>query len=443
MDSLVSDEIYEIIQSAKQHESVGRYDDAAKILSEYWKNLNERPDTSELNKAEQAEILLRCGSLAGFIGGCNQKKDAQELAQTLLVEASKIFLLLPDYEKLAECETYSALTYWRMGQLDEARSWIKSAFKHELDKKCEVRLHTHVVDGIILFEQGKYAELVDKCKMLEPLFRKSQFYILQGDFNNNYAYGLMELGYKNEALGRFDLAKQFYTKTKHYLYLALLENNLAVFFKREKIYTEAHKAAKSAREAFKKLGDKTREGYSIDTQAQIYMAEGKYEEALKSANEAIGILKRGENYSYLVNSMETKSHIQLYLKDYAESVKTTVEAIKIVSLFSKKTDKRISTIEEKISSNFQKHWKPEELAEIVNLSKSRFEKLFKQELKVSPMQFIKHLRLEKAKELLKITLLTVKEIGFAVGINDQSGFVRDFKKKYGLTPTEYRKSFNS
>jgi transcriptional regulator GlxA family with amidase domain len=106
-------------------------------------------------------------------------------------------------------------------------------------------------------------------------------------------------------------------------------------------------------------------------------------------------------------------------------------------------DKRISDIIKAVTSNFQKSWKIEELAEIVNLSKSRFEELFKQETQLSPIQFVRHLRFEKAKELLETTHLTVKEIGFAVGINDQSGFVRDFKKKYGTSPTEYRKSFES
>jgi AraC-like DNA-binding protein len=443
MFSRISDEINEIIQIAKQQESIGRYDDAAKILAKYWKNTSQRPDVSELNREEEAEILLRCGSLARHIGICQQKKDVQKLAKTLLSEALDIFSICGDFEKVAECSICLALVYLRLGQLDEARSWINNAFKYELDKNREVYFYVYNVEGMLLFEEGKYTELVNKCKVLEPLFRGSSFYVLQGDFNNQYAYGLMKLGDKEEAIKRFTLAKYFYTKTKHYLYLALLENNLAIFYKGKGLYAEAHDFAESARENFNKLGDKTREGYSIDTQAQIYLAEGNYEEALKCAEQAIGILKRGENYSYLVYSMETKSHIQLYLKDYAESVKTIVEAIKIVSLFSKKTDKRISIIEEKISSNFQKRWKMEELAEIVNLSKSRFEKLFKQELKISPMQFIKHLRLEKAKELLKTTLLTVKEIGFAVGINDQSGFVRDFKKKYGLTPTEYRKSFKS
>jgi tetratricopeptide (TPR) repeat protein len=337
MDSLISSEIYEIIQNAKQHESVGRYDEAAKILSKYWKNTNESPDVSELNKAEQAEILLRCGSLAGYIGSCNQKKDAQELAQTLILEANELFYMSVKFEKRAECETYLALTYLRTGKLDVARNWISSAFKYDIDKTCEVRLYTHVLDGMILFREGKYTELVDKCKILEPLFRQSQFYILQGDFNNNYAYGLMELGYKNEALGRFDLAKQFYTKTKHYLYLALLENNLAVFFKREKIYTEAHKSAKSAREAFKKLGDKTREGYSIDTQAQIYLAEGNYKEALKCANEAVKMLSDGENYCYLANSMQTKSHIEFYLKDYLQSMETMIASVNIASIHISQT----------------------------------------------------------------------------------------------------------
>jgi AraC-like DNA-binding protein len=443
MVSQISEEIKELVANAKSLGCVGRYEEAAEVLSVYWKNTNKRPDVSALNKVEQGEILLRCGSLASYIGNCKQKKDAQELAQNLLFEARNLLWSLLDNEKRAECQTYLALTYMRTGKLDEARSLINSAFEIQIDEKCEVHLFSHVVDGMILLRERKYQDLVNKCKALETLFRKSSFLVLQGDFNNNYACALVKVGDRNGALSRFDLAKRFYDQTNHHLFLALVDNNLAIFFKNEQVYDEAHRAAKSARTNFKKLGDKTREGYSIDTRAQIYLAEGKLEEALKCVNEAIGILKRGENYSYLVNSMETKSHIQLYLKDYAESVKTTVEAIKIINLFSKKTDKRISIIEEKISSNFQKRWKMEELAEIVNLSKSRFEKLFKQELKISPMQFIKHLRLEKAKELLKTTLLTVKEIGFAVGINDQSGFVRDFKKKYGLTPTEYRKSFKS
>jgi tetratricopeptide (TPR) repeat protein len=260
--------------------------------------------------------------------------------------------LFGNFEKLAECETYLALTYLRTGSFDEAKSWINSSFSYEIDKKCEVRLYTHILDGMILFREGKYIELVNKCKLLEPLFRNSGFLILQGDFNNNYAYGLMKLDKKNEALTRFELAKQFYKRTKHYLYLALLENNLAIFFQKEGYYIEAHKHAKAAREAFKKLGDKTREGYSIDTQAQIYLAEGNYKEALKCANEAIAILQKGENYCYLVNSMETKSRIELELKDYKNYAITIIACTNIASIHisQRQADKFIDALADLLSS---------------------------------------------------------------------------------------------
>jgi tetratricopeptide (TPR) repeat protein len=332
MFSQISDEIQEIIQNARQNESVGRYDDAAKILSKYWKNTNERPEVSGLNREEEAEILLRCGSLARHIGICHQKKDVQKLAKKLLSEAKDIFSICGDVEKVAECVICLAHAYLRLGQFDEARSWINHAFKYQLDKNWEVYFYVFVVEGMLLFEEENFVELVNKCKRLEPLFRKSPFYVLQGDFNSNYGYGLMKLGDYGEAMKRFTLAKHFYKETKHYLYLALLENNLAVFFQSQKHFDEAHKLAKSARENFKKLGDKTREGYSIDTQAQIYMSQGKYDEALKCANEAIEMLEKGENYCYLANSMQTKSHIQLCLKDYVAAQETMIASVNIASI---------------------------------------------------------------------------------------------------------------
>jgi tetratricopeptide (TPR) repeat protein len=352
MFSRMSDEINEIIQDAKQHESIGRYNDAAKILVKYWKNTNERPDILGLNEIEQAEILFRCGSLAGYSGSCKQKKDAQELARTLIEEAMHIFLLNLDFERVAECVTHIAAAYQRMGQLDEARSLINSALNYDIDKNSETRLHTHVVEGVILIEEGRYAELVSKCLSLETLFQRSGFLILQGDFNNNYAYGLMKTGDKERAIGRFKLARYFYTQTKHYLYLALLENNLAIFYKGEELYAEARGFAESARENFKKLGDKTREGYSIDTQAQIYLAEGKFTEALKCANEAVMILQKGENYCYLVNSMETKSRIELELKDYTNYAKTIIACTNTASihLSQRQADKFIDSLADLLSN---------------------------------------------------------------------------------------------
>lgn len=80
----------------------------------------------------------------------------------------------------------------------------------------------------------------------------------------------------------------------------------------------------------------------------------------------------------------------------------------------------------------------EALARAVNLSPSRLHNVFKSETGLSPARYLKKLRLERAKELLEESFFSVKEIRVRVGIGDESHFVRDFKKAYGLTPTEYR-----
>lgn len=46
--------------------------------------------------------------------------------------------------------------------------------------------------------------------------------------------------------------------------------------------------------------------------------------------------------------------------------------------------------------------------------------------------------MERARYLLETSFLSVKEITHNVGLNDESHFVRDFKKVYGVPPTLYR-----
>ncbi len=329
--SQISEKIHEIAENVKQMESIGRYEEAISFLSPFWTNLNEFPHISDLNAQEQAEIYLRCGSLVGYIGSCKQTKSSQELAKNLLIEARELFLVFEMPEKISECETHLASTYLRMGETEEARIWLNSAFSQTVDETSEIRLYTHIIDGLITLAEKQYAELVEKSRKTEKYFQASANYVLQGSFNNNYAIGLMRLKKIDKAIERFDLAKFFYNKTTHYLYLALLENNLAIFLQNEERYAVAHKSAISARENFKKLGDKTREGYSIDTRSQIFVAEGKYVEALECSNEAVKMLSDGENYCYLANSMQTKSHIEFYLKDYENSLKSMIASVNIAS----------------------------------------------------------------------------------------------------------------
>jgi AraC-like DNA-binding protein len=78
------------------------------------------------------------------------------------------------------------------------------------------------------------------------------------------------------------------------------------------------------------------------------------------------------------------------------------------------------------------------LARSLRLSASGLRAIFRRETGLSPAQYQKQRRLEVARGLLCTKLMTVKEVADAVGIGDTSHFVRDFAKKFGLSPTRYR-----
>lgn len=80
----------------------------------------------------------------------------------------------------------------------------------------------------------------------------------------------------------------------------------------------------------------------------------------------------------------------------------------------------------------------EALARSVDLSSSRLRHLFKDETGFTPAQYLKRLRFERARELIDGSFLRLKEVLPQVGISDESHFVRDFKKKHGLSPIKYR-----
>ena len=103
-------------------------------------------------------------------------------------------------------------------------------------------------------------------------------------------------------------------------------------------------------------------------------------------------------------------------------------------------DPRVEKVVTRMKEEFHRDPSLSEMAQVVNLSPSRLRYLFKRETGVAPGHYLKAFRLEQAKELLETTFLSVKEITRSIGINDQSHFIREFKKSYGFTPAQYRMS---
>lgn len=101
-------------------------------------------------------------------------------------------------------------------------------------------------------------------------------------------------------------------------------------------------------------------------------------------------------------------------------------------------DFRVQRVIALMEGNLHRMPGPDEIARTVNLSVPRLRALFKAETGESLARYQKAMRMRKAVRLLEETFLNVKEITQRVGILDESHFVRDFKRIYGLSPTKYR-----
>ena len=88
--------------------------------------------------------------------------------------------------------------------------------------------------------------------------------------------------------------------------------------------------------------------------------------------------------------------------------------------------------------NYQRELTVEEVADVCKLNRSYFSKLFKESMGCPPQEFLIRLRLSKAAEQMKSGKAPIGEIVAACGYPNQLHFSRAFKKRYGVSPREWR-----
>lgn len=93
-----------------------------------------------------------------------------------------------------------------------------------------------------------------------------------------------------------------------------------------------------------------------------------------------------------------------------------------------------------IKENLAEKLTLEDAAEHVSLSKSYFCRILKDELGYTFTEYVNHLRVERAKLYLRDSTMSIADIAYAVGFDDQSYFTRIFKKLTNVSPGQYRKS---
>ncbi len=100
------------------------------------------------------------------------------------------------------------------------------------------------------------------------------------------------------------------------------------------------------------------------------------------------------------------------------------------------TNKKLGQVLDLIESNLAEDLSLKILANVVGLSEYHFLRMFKQSTGYTPHQYVINQRIERAKELLKKTDMSITEIAYLLGFSTPAHFTHHFRRKTGVTPSE-------
>jgi tetratricopeptide (TPR) repeat protein len=304
--------VSELCERAKQLEEAGKFEEARVALGEFWQRVGDRPKLEGLMEPVRAELLLRVGTLSGWIGSVRQIPGAQEIAKDLISESAAIFEKLGLIEKVAEARVDLGICYWREGALDEARITFDDGLQKLGDLDSEQRLRALLNKAIVEQVSFRPKEALRLLSESESLFLKSNNHALRGKFHNELATVLKNVGlaerredYIDRALMQYTAASLDLESTGHESFRASVENNLGLLFCQLKRFEDAHEHLNRALSVASRLNDKGLRAQFEDTRARTFIAQGRFEQAAKVARAAVKGLKEGDQQSHLAAALTT------------------------------------------------------------------------------------------------------------------------------------------
>jgi AraC-like DNA-binding protein len=111
--------------------------------------------------------------------------------------------------------------------------------------------------------------------------------------------------------------------------------------------------------------------------------------------------------------------------------------------YNEKESKRLCSVFDWITSNFEKDIKLAEAAQIAQMNENAFSRFFSLRTRKTFSGFVQELRLQKAAKLLVENDMTITEVCYECGYNNVSNFNRQFLNHYQMNPMKYKKMFLS
>lgn len=324
---------------AKELEESGDYEAARSAMGELWQRVGERPQLDGLDRRTAAEVLLRAGSLTGWIGSLRQLAGSQETAKNLISESLTIFETVPDSEKAAEAQTDLAYCYWREGALDEARIMLRAALERLADANNELKAIILLRSAIVEKVATRLNDALSIHHEAAPLFAVSNNNVLKGKFHNEFGTVLKNLGaaeqrrdYIDRALIEFAAASFYFEQAGHTRYWAYVENNLGMLLLTDGKFGEAHEHLDRARRMFVSLKDGGQAAQVDETRARALLAEGRVAEAEAVVRAAVRVFEKGDEQSLLAEALTTHAIALARLGRFAPAHLTFTRAREVAEL---------------------------------------------------------------------------------------------------------------
>jgi tetratricopeptide (TPR) repeat protein len=264
-------------QIAADLEHRGQYEAAREVLGELWWGVGKRPPLEGLSELTAAEVLLRVGSLSGYLGSGGQIEGAQDAAKDLISESITRFESLGEATKVATAQCELAFCYRRAGAHDEARVLYHQALER-LSDSSETELRAKILLRLAVAESfcGRYNDSLRILLDSAELFEESDNDALKGKFHNDLALILMFLGkaehrpdYTDRAIIEYAAASHHFEQAGHASYHASAENNLGFLLYTIGRYEDAYEHLNAARRLFADLQNKGRIAQVDETRARV------------------------------------------------------------------------------------------------------------------------------------------------------------------------------
>ncbi len=327
---------FECCQRAKQFERAGEYECAKEAMDEFWPLGLEVSAFKGLEDKASAEVALRIGAIAGWLGSAHQFGGTQEMAKNFITHSIEIFEKLGLSEKIAEARADLALCYWREGAFDEARINLAEARKRLKDESSDLKACVLIRAGLVELRGGQLYEAFRIHSEAVEMVERSTDEALKGSFHNQLGtlyerLGAVELKstYRDRALIEYAAAGFHFEQAGNRRYLARVENNLGFLFFTIGRYDEAHRHLDRARRLFLELKDKGTMAQVDDTRARTLLTEGRLKEAERYARQAVRTLEKGDECSLLVEALTTYGTILARIGNHSRARALLQRAIEV------------------------------------------------------------------------------------------------------------------